>query len=51
MGDYYVVIKLWEKVLLLDEKIPIFLVIVSLYFQERVFAGQLRIEDDAIMNQ
>ena len=50
MGDDYVVIKIWEKVLL-DEKIPMFLVIVSLYFQESVFAGQIRIKDDAIMNQ
>ena len=45
MGDDYVVIKLWEKVFL-EKKIQC-----KLYFQERVFAGQIRIKDDVIMNQ
>ena len=40
MGDDYVEIKLWENVLLLDEKIPNVFSHCKLYFQERVFAGQ-----------
>ena len=47
MGDDYVVIKIWEKVLL-DEKIPMFLVIVSYISKKSICRSN---KDDAITTQ